>query len=89
MAPIAITLDDAREIVPLLAFLREREIDARLGATPGREIVVEPAATDPAAVEVYVALHTWVDGGGSALTPRVGGRGDPLPPARPRPLPRP
>ena len=84
MAPIAITLDDAREIVPLLAFLREREIDARLGATAEREIVIEPSATDPAAVEVYVALHTWVDGGGSAMTLRVGGRVYPMHAPQPR-----
>ena len=87
MAPIAITLDDAREIVPLLAFLREREIDARLGATPGREIVGAPAAPDPAGVWVSVALQTGGDGGGRALPPRVGGRVYPLHPSRTRPLP--
>ena len=84
MAPIAIALDDPREIVPLLAFLRERKIDARLGATAEREVVVEPAPSDPAAVEVYVALHTWVDGGGSPLTLRVGGRLYPLHASQPR-----
>ena len=84
MAPIAIALDDPREIVPLLAFLRERRIDARLGAATDREVVVEPAETDPAAVEVYVALHSWVDAGGTSLTLRVGGRVYPLHSSRPR-----
>jgi hypothetical protein len=71
---IEIPLDEWSEVPPFLAFLREREIDARLAEPPECTVVIEPAPADPAAIEVFVALHTWVDAGGSRLTLRADGR---------------
>jgi hypothetical protein len=71
---IEIALVEWREIPPLLSFLHARHIEARIAPPPERAIVVEPAQDDPAAIEVFVALHTWVDGGGSELNLRIDGQ---------------
>jgi hypothetical protein len=56
-------------------FLRERSIDARPALPPENGIVIDPAPTDPAAIEVYVALHSWLEQNtGSELNVKIDGR---------------
>jgi hypothetical protein len=72
---IEISIDDWGDGVPLLAFLQEREIDARPALPPQHGIVVDPGPDDPAAIEVYVALHSWLElHAGTDLSVTVDGR---------------
>ena len=72
---IEIANSDEREDASLVAFLRARAIPARQAHLPRRGIVVDPAPSDPAAIEVYVALHTWIEQhSGSELSVKIDGR---------------
>jgi hypothetical protein len=75
IAEIEIALEDWHQGLPLLVFLRERSIDARPALPPTNGIVIDPALHDPAAIEVYVALHSWLEQhAGSELHVTVDGR---------------
>lgn len=72
---IEIALDDWHQGLPLLVFLRERSIDARPALPPANGIVIDPALNDPAGIEVYVALHSWLEQhAGCELNVKVDGR---------------
>jgi hypothetical protein len=72
---IEVAVGDARDDASLVAFLRERAIAARHAIPPQRGVVVDPAPGDPAAIEVYVALHTWIEhNSGSTLQVKIDGR---------------
>jgi hypothetical protein len=95
--PIEISLAEWEQAEQLYCFLCEREREARLSSEPPPLIVVDPAPDDPAGIEVYVALHTFLESGvAPELTLRVEGRDYPMrgtptvrrPPARRPPLPR-
>jgi hypothetical protein len=75
IAEIEIALEDWHQGMPLLVFLRERSIEARPALPPENGIVIDPAPTDPAAIEVYVALHSWLEqNAGSELNVKIDGR---------------
>ena len=71
---VEIPFEHWREVPPLLSFLRERGIDAHPAVPPACGIDVRPGRDDPAAIEVFVALHTWVEERRASLRVRVDGR---------------
>jgi hypothetical protein len=72
---IEIANSDEHDDASLVAFLRARGIPARPARPSQDGIVVDPAPSDPAAIEVYVALHTWIEQhSGSELSVKIDGR---------------
>jgi hypothetical protein len=62
---IDVELDDWSQVVPLIGFIRGCGLSAYPMLPPARGVRIQAATTDTSGTEIFAALHSWLEVGGS------------------------